>query len=117
MQATQSGQLTEFISTGIALLDQFAPALAIGMGVYWLWTLWRRTRNSSDPSLRRFSSSGIGSASFLVSGAYVSMLIAAGIAALTWPLVVDTPAVGVSLAVGVAFHAALEKREDMEAAS
>ncbi|WP_254841135.1 hypothetical protein [Natronomonas marina] len=93
-------------------LMELAPFLALGIGLYWLWTLFVRTfRSDEDPSYRKFSSSRVGSASFLVSGAYFSGLVAAAIAAMTWPLVLESPLIAVALVGGVAYHAMLEYQE------
>lgn len=94
------------------LVAEFGPMLAIGTGIYWAYLLYRRIFvSASDPSVRRFSSSAIGSMSMLISGAYASAALAAGIAVLTWPAVIETPAIGYLLIAGVTAHAAFEYRE------
>jgi len=108
---------TAFVSAGIALIDRLAPVIAVSVGLYWVYLLIRRWRSDEDPSYRKFSSSALGSMSFLVSGAYASMVLASVIVVVTWPLAIDQPLVGAFIAAGVVFHAALEKNEDMEAAS
>jgi hypothetical protein len=100
------------LNTLIALVREFGPMLAIGAGIYWAYLLYRRIFvSASDPSVRRFNSSAIGSMSFLVSGAYASAAIAGSIALLTWPAVIETPAIGYALVGGVVVHAAFEYRE------
>ncbi|MFC7077867.1 hypothetical protein [Haloarcula halophila] len=98
-------------------INQFAAPIAIAVGLYWAWILYRRTIDDTDPSVRKFGSSALGSWSVLVSGAYASALLAAFIAFVTWPAPMETPILAALLLGGVAFHAAMEKREDMEAAS
>jgi hypothetical protein len=102
-------QLVEWLQV---LTNRFAVPLALGIGLYWAWVLWNRTQDTSDPSIRKFSSSGVGSMSFLVSGAYFSALLAGTIALVTWPAPLESPLIGVLLVGGVAFHAAMEARED-----
>jgi len=94
------------------VLWRLAPWFAVGIATYWVYLLYRRTfRSSGDPSYRKFTSSQVGSASMLLSGAYLSGAVAAVIAVLTWPLVLVDPRVGFVLVGLVAYHAALEYRE------
>lgn len=95
------------------LAEAVMPAAVIAIVLYWLWVLLRRVRSSEDSSVRKSISTGMGYLSVLVSGVYVSAALAGAITVLTWPLVIETPAVAVALAAGVAVHALLEKREDM----
>jgi hypothetical protein len=97
----------------INVVEQFAAPIAIAVGGYWLWVLWRRLGDSSDPSMRKQTQSGIGSMSMLVSGAYVSVMLAAAIAVTLWLAGWLSPLVAGVLLTGVIAHAALEKREDM----
>jgi len=97
---------------GLELVTQLAPFVAIGIGGYWLFLLYRRLfRSSRDPSYRKFSSSQVGSASFVVSGAYLSAAFAATIAVLTWPFALEQPLVAVALLGGVVAHSAIEYTE------
>lgn len=106
---------SELINTGSKFLTEFGPILAVGMGLYWLYLLYRRIfESSADPSVRKFTSSSVGSASMLVSGAYASAAIASAIAFLTWPAVVETPSIGYLLVAGVVVHAAFEYDEARE---
>lgn len=91
---------------------QLAPFAALGIGVYWLWTLFVRTfRSDEDPSYRKWTQSQVGSMSFIVSGAYFSAAVAALITVLTWPLAAESPVVGLALVGGVAYHGLLEYEE------
>jgi hypothetical protein len=107
--------LNQAVQWGLATVRSFAVPIALAVGAYWAYLLFRRLfRSSSDPSIRKFSSSGIGSMSMVLSGAYLSALLAGSIALVTWPAPMDTPWLGALLVGGVAVHAAVEKREDME---
>lgn len=99
------------------LINQFATPLALSVGLYWAWVLVRRWRDDTDPSIRKFSSSAFGSVSFIASGAYKSVLLAGFVVFVTWPAAIETPILGALILGGIAFHAALEKNEDMEAPS
>lgn len=92
-------------------VHRLAVPIALGIGLYWAYLLYQRTQNDTDPSIRKFSSGGIGGLSFVVSGTYLSAAIAAVIALVTWPAPMDTPAIGFLLVAGVVFHAILEYRE------
>jgi len=112
-----SGLTTLVTQTGISMgaVKTLAAFLALGIGAYWTVTLFRRTfRSDDDPSYRKWSQSRVGSASFLVSGAYFSTAIATAIALLTWPTVIEEPLVGAALLFGVVYHAALEYRESTQ---
>lgn len=99
----------------VEAVQQFAIPIALAIGAYWGLLLFRRLfRSRSDPSIRKFSSSGIGSMSMVLSGAYLSVVLAGSIALVTWPAPMEMPLLGALLAGGVAVHAAVEKREDME---
>lgn len=109
--------LNQAIQWSIETVQEFAVPIALAVGAYWAFLLFRRLfRSSSDPSIRKFSSSGVGSFSMVMSGAYLSALLAGSIALVTWPAPMETPALGALLLGGVAVHAAVEKREDMEQA-
>lgn len=98
--------------TAMDVLMSVAPWFAVGIGAYWVYLLYRRTfQSSADPSYRKFTSSRLGSASFLVSGVYMSAAIAAVIAVLTWPLPLENRLVAGVLVGLVVFHAVLEYRE------
>lgn len=100
------------------LIDQLAVPIAVAVGLYWAYLLYRRARvSSSDPSYRKFTSSALGSASFQISGAYLSALLAIVIAVVTWPAPAETPSFALILLGGVAAHAIIEKNEAMEAGS
>lgn len=112
-----TGLTTVVTQTGVnwATVRTLAEFLALGVGVYWLAALFRRTfQTSEDPSYRKWSQSRVGSASFIVSGAYFSAALAAAIALLTWPIALEQPVVGAVLVFGVAYHAALEYRESTQ---
>lgn len=99
----------------VSVLEQLAPWLALGIGVYWLYTLFRRTFvSSADPRYRKSTSSMLGSGSILISGAYFSAIIAVVLAVLTWPLVLESTLVAGGLIGGVAFHSLLEYEEATE---
>jgi hypothetical protein len=94
------------------VLQRVGPWVAIGIAGYWLFLLYRRTvRSSGDPSYRKFTSSRLGSASVLVSGAYMSAVVAVVVAVLSWPLPREQPLIALALVGLVAYHAALEYRE------
>lgn len=95
------------------LLARFAGPIALAVGGYWAWVLFKRFRASGDPSLRKSTSSGVGSMSMLVSGVYVSILLAGSIAVVLWLAGSLSPMLAALLFGGVVTHAALEKREDM----
>lgn len=95
------------------MLATFGPLLALTLGLYWAWLLWNRLRDDTDPSYRKFSSTSVGSASFVVSGSYVSALLALTIGFLLWVAGMLTAAVGAVLLAGVVGHVWLEKREEM----
>lgn len=107
--------LTQLVTqTGVewGAVKTLAGIAALSLAVYWLYTLFRRTfQSDGDPSVRKTTSSRIGSSMFLVSGAYYSAVVAFAIGALSWPMPVEQPAVGAALAFGVLYHAALEYRE------
>lgn len=110
-------EVQQIITGGLALAQQFAPIIATAVGLYWAYLLIQRWRGDEDPSVRKQSSSGLGSMSFLVSGAYTSMMFASIIVIATWPMAVEKPLFGALVLGGVVFHSAMEKNEDMEAAS
>jgi hypothetical protein len=104
---------TLIVQTGaLEIAQRVAPWVAVGIAGYWLYLLYRRTlRSSGDPSYRKFTSSQFGSASILVSGAYMSAVVAVVLAALTWPLPRREPVVALGLVGLVVYHAAVEYRE------
>ena len=96
----------------LAFVAEFAGLIALPIGTYWAWVLVRRFRSSTDPSVRKSTTSGIGSMSMLVSGAYLSVAVAGTIAAVLYVAGSLTPTFVGLLAGGVVAHAVLEKRED-----
>lgn len=102
--------LTDLLG-GLPFGDQLLAVVALAIGLYWAYLLYRRSVDSSDPSMRKFSSSALGSMSMVVSGVYFSALLAGGIAVVTWPAPMETPWLGALLLGGVVFHAILEYRE------
>lgn len=107
--------LNQVLQWTLIFINRFGPVVAVGLGAYWLWLLYRRTfESTTDPSYKKWYSTGIGSMSMLVTGAFLSAAIAGLIAFLTWPAPVETPLFGLVLIAGVVFHAAVEKQEDME---
>lgn len=105
--------LTQWLLWSWELVRTVGPIVAASLGLYWAWLLWRRLRSSTDPSLRRFSSSGVGSASVVVSGAYLSALLAVVIGGLLFVAGMFSLPVGAALLAVVGVHAVLEKREAM----
>lgn len=105
--------LTNFVTESIEYLQttHFGSVIALGIALWLVYALYRRTRDSSDPAVRKWGSNALGSSSILLTGVYVTTLAVVGIAVLTWPLVRDTPLVGVALVGAVAYHGALEYRE------
>ena len=96
----------------LAFVVEFAGPIALAIGAYWAWVLVRRFRSNTDPSVRKSTTSGIGSMSMLLSGAYLSVVVAGTIAAVLYLAGSLTPAFAGVLAGGVVGHALLEKRED-----
>lgn len=108
-------QIVTQIGVSWGAVKTLAAFAALGIGLYWVWTLFVRTfRSDEDPSVRKTTSSRVGSSMILVSGAYYSVVLAAVIAFLTWPLALEQPLVGAALVFGVVYHSAIEYRESTE---
>ena len=104
--------LGQMLAGLLAFVEEFAGPIALAIGAYWAWVLVRRFRSNTDPSVRRSTTSGIGSMSMLLSGAYVSFVVAGTIAAVLYLAGSLRPTFVGLLAGGVIAHAVLEKRED-----
>lgn len=106
--------VTQAIDSGIAFIrsDSIAAGVALVVGLFWAYILYRRIGDSTDPSIRKTTSSALGSSVMLVSGAYLSAALAGAIMFVTWPLALQSPGFTLFLVGGVGFHAAMEYRED-----
>jgi hypothetical protein len=105
--------VTQFLTDSVQFVrtTRLGAALAIALGGYWLYVLWSRATSSTDPSLRKQSETALGAMSTLISGVYVSAMVAGLIAYVTWPAVAENLGLALLLLGGVTFHAILELNE------
>jgi hypothetical protein len=87
-----------------------ATALAVSAGLYLLVVLYRQFVSDEDPSMRYTVENAAGTTVMLMSGTHVAVALAATIAAVTWPLAVESP-LGVILALALVGSYIAEKRE------
>lgn len=67
--------------------------------------------DGDDPTASVAAQSDTGSATFLLSGAWLIGAIVAVVSALTWPLAVEEPAFGALLGGSLVAHVIVERRE------
>lgn len=86
--------------------------VALILAVYLGYITFRRVLGDrDDPGASVTASSGTGSFSFLLSGSWYVVALAALLGALTWPMVVENQLMAVVLGVVVVVHYFIERGE------
>lgn len=102
----------EMLNQIVANWEAVSTGIAIAVGLYLLWTLYQRVfLTDADPSLGYTVESDAGTASVLLSGVKVTLVLTTVIAVLTWPLVLESTPVLIALALANIVHYIVERRE------
>jgi hypothetical protein len=102
----------EMLNQVVANWEAVSTGLAIAVALYLLWTLYQRAfLTDADPSLGYTVESDAGTASVLLSGVKVTLVLTIAIAVLTWPLVLESAPVLIALALANIVHYVVERRE------
>lgn len=107
------GALLETTGTASKLpMDAIKPALAIGLIIVLIyWTLRRLAGDNTDPNVSMSKSSDTGTMSFLASGVDAVLLVVGALTIVLWDTMRSNPALVAFLAILVAAHWWMEKRE------
>lgn len=116
LQTSDTNAVIESVTAILEFVQQdgIATFIALAVGAYMLYLLYRRSTDTADPSVRKSFDTAVGSYSMLMSGAFAIAGLAAVVALVTWPAPTETPILGVLLVGAVVYAAAMEYRESRE---